>query len=131
VTAAAVVCARPGCESPIVQPATGRRRKHCSPACRQAAYRERRRCGRLEPFVAAGLVRSNGHGPELADPEVSFAFDPAPHRTFQVGENDPQLVGVPWFECWLADLGYDLRNGSPLDGAPLNLPRGPQQAAAA
>lgn len=35
-------CAAPGCDALIEQPATGRKRLHCSPACRVRAHRARR-----------------------------------------------------------------------------------------
>ncbi|WP_341537712.1 XF1762 family protein [Mycobacteroides abscessus] len=35
-------CAAPGCSTVINQPATGRKRLHCSPACRVRAHRARR-----------------------------------------------------------------------------------------
>jgi hypothetical protein len=110
----------------------GRPGKFCSGACRIAAWRQRRRLEQLDVFVTAGLVRSNGHGPELADSLVSLAFTAEPWRWFRVGENgNSRLEGQPWFELWLAGLGYDLRDGSPLEGAPLNLPPGPERKAAA
>lgn len=36
-------CSAPGCDAVIEQPATGRRRRHCSPACRVRAHRAARR----------------------------------------------------------------------------------------
>jgi hypothetical protein len=124
-----VTCAR--CSKPIVRARRGRPPVYCpGGACKQAAYRERRRLERLKPFIDAGIVRSNGHGPELANPFVSLAFSAEPWRWFRVGDNS-RLEGVPWFELWLASLGYDLTGGSALDGAPLKLPTGPERKAAA
>jgi hypothetical protein len=34
-------CQGPGCQNPLIQPRTGRRRRFCSPACRKAASRAR------------------------------------------------------------------------------------------
>lgn len=36
-------CANPACIRPVRQPATGRPARYCSPACRQAAHRDRAR----------------------------------------------------------------------------------------
>jgi hypothetical protein len=120
------------CGETFERKARGGPGKFCSGACRVAAWRQRQRLEQLNPFETAGLVRSNGHGPELVDPLVSLAFTPEPWRWFRVGGNgSSRLESVPWFEWWLAGIGYDLRDGSPLEGAPLRLPPGPERKAAA
>jgi endogenous inhibitor of DNA gyrase (YacG/DUF329 family) len=37
------ICGRPGCSVEVIQPSTGRRRRFCSSACKQADFRRRRR----------------------------------------------------------------------------------------
>jgi hypothetical protein len=105
-------CARQGCSNVVAQPKTGRRRKTCSPACRVAVHRERRRL--LAPFLAAGLVK-NGTGPlRLADADLRV------WRRAEPGQ-------VPAYVIGLVELGLDPDDltGDPLDGARVKLRPGP------
>ena len=130
----------PRCSTPIVQPATGRRRKHCSNPCKQAAYRQRRAGGLsdtelvsrsetpvlargdrsqpakavLEPFIAAGLVERCGPTwKQVANPAISIAWDT------RVGDPLPGYAKVLYrgLEEYL--------DGDPLDGGSLRCPPGP------
>jgi hypothetical protein len=60
----------PRCRSPLPCQATGRRRKYCSPACRQAAYRKRRKRS----------VHFSSRSSEWATPSDFFARLDAQHR---------------------------------------------------
>ncbi len=47
----APICERPGCKNEVAQPESGRRRRFCSAACRQAAYRARHNTIVWEPVA--------------------------------------------------------------------------------
>jgi hypothetical protein len=92
----------------------GRPRKWCKGACAVAAYRERRQL--LAPFITAGIVEQNGHGPTVRDPEVALAFD--------TRQGNP----LPGYLLVFLKNGVDL-DGDPLDGAAFRIPSGPTRGA--
>ena len=64
----------PACRAPLVQPSTGRRRRTCSAACRQALYRQRRRKHRLAPLFASD--RDDWATPRSLFAELDERFGP-------------------------------------------------------
>lgn len=61
------ICEGPHCTSRVTQPKAGRRRRFCSAACKQAAYRNRRTEIVWEPLDDAGME------------PVAITPEPTPH----------------------------------------------------
>lgn len=86
----------PVCARPLAQPQRGRRRRHCSPACRQVAYRRRRDGAKRRALVT--LVEGDGR--------VFLAG--LPNESVDLVITDPPYEferGGTYFREWFPTLG--------------------------
>lgn len=75
-------CARRGCSNPVARPRTGRRRRYCTPACRQASYRHRHgQLRRLEAMHSSRSVEWSTDPAVFAELNAEFGFDLDPCAT--------------------------------------------------
>jgi site-specific DNA-methyltransferase (adenine-specific) len=86
------------CPQPLVQPARGRRRRYCSHACRQAAYRRRRDGERQRAFVRLVEADARLWLPTLASASADLIVTDPPYR-FQRGQT--------YFRVWFEELRDD------------------------
>jgi site-specific DNA-methyltransferase (adenine-specific) len=85
----------PHCRRPLAQPARGRRRRYCSHACRQSAYRRRRDGEQQRRLVALVEADARLWLPQLPDASVDLIVTDPPYR-FQ--------RGTTYFRDWFPDL---------------------------
>lgn len=85
----------PVCAGPLTQPARGRRRRHCSDACRKTAHRRRR-----DGDTRRGLVR-------LVEGDARRFLAGLPSESVDLVVTDPPYRfarGATYFRDWFADL---------------------------
>ncbi|MFI5068135.1 MAG: hypothetical protein ACHP9Z_29715 [Streptosporangiales bacterium] len=129
-------CAAPHCSRPVPRSTTGRPGRYCSPACRQAAYRERARQAAVGQARAAQLADAKATAarlwrpleqcgfsdlPELAAAVVAYAGDPDETRAglakvlTRLQETAERLAGLALGYRDATDTAARLTAGGPQD----------------